>query len=101
VIAAACAVIAAHLAIVLSIARQPMRVSQAPREERSLIWPLHHDTVHRAGPGSDFFAVFHAGVQLSRDTSPYVGKENPRVTPDYYAFRYLPIVAETLGRAPR
>jgi len=92
-------VVAVHLAIVISIARQPLRVSSAPPTERSVIWPLHHDTVHRAGPGGDFFAIYHAGIKSSRGESMYDNKENPRVTPEFFPFRYLPIVAQTVGRA--
>jgi hypothetical protein len=87
-----------HLGIVVSIVRQPARVRAVP-DRRSVIFPLHHDTVHRAGPGSDFFAVYHAGIKMQRGESPYDGKESPRVTPDYFPFRYLPVVAQTLGRA--
>ncbi len=86
-----------HLAVVASIVRQPPRVRAVP-DRRSVIFPLHHDSVHRAGPGSDFFAVYHAGIKMQRGESPYDGKENPRVTPDYFPFRYLPIVAQTVGR---
>ena len=92
-------VVAVHLAIVISIARQPLRVSSAPPAERSVIWPLHHDTVHRAGPGGDFFAIYHAGIKSARGESPYDNKENPRVTPEFFPFRYLPVVAQTVGRA--
>lgn len=92
-------VVAVHLAIVLSIARQPLRVSSAPPTERSAIWPLHHDTVHRAGPGGDFFAIYHAGIKSARGESPYDNTENPRVTPEFFPFRYLPVVAQTVGRA--
>lgn len=88
-----------HLGIVISVAKQPLRVNAARPSERSVIWPLHHDTVHRAGPGGDFFAVYHAGVKRARGESPYSNKEKPRVTPEFFPFRYLPIVAQTLGRA--
>jgi len=92
-------VVAMHITIVISIAWQPLRVSSAPRAERSAIWSLHHDTVHRAGPGGDFFATYHAGIKVSRGDSMYDNKENPRVTPEFFPFRYLPIVAQTVGRA--
>ncbi|MBA3458653.1 MAG: DUF2029 domain-containing protein [Deltaproteobacteria bacterium] len=94
--AAAVAVIL-HLVIVISVAKQPLRVNAFP-EQRSLIWKYHHDTIHRAGPGSDFFAVYHAAVKQARGESPYDNKESPRVTPEFYPFRYLPIVGQTLGR---
>ena len=87
-----------HLGIVISVAKQPLHVNAFP-EQRSLIWSFHHDTIHRAGPGSDFFAIFHAAVKQARGESPYDNHEVPHVTPEFYPFRYLPIVAQTLGRA--
>lgn len=92
------ALVLAHLAIAVSVARQPLRVAWHPAE-RSVVWPLYHDAVHRAGPGADFFAIYHAGIQLSHGESPYDNGEAPRVTPDFFPFRYLPVVAQTLGRA--
>lgn len=91
------ALAAVHLAIVLSVARQPVGEQFSPAH-RSVIWPLHHDTVHRAGPGADFFALYHAGVQEQRGQSPYDNHEKPRITPPFFPFRYLPVVAQTLGR---
>ena len=88
-----------HGYAVVSIVRQPLGVERAPPELRSLVWPLHNDTVHRMGPATDFFAVSHAGRNLEEGHSPYNLKESPRITPYYFEFRYLPIVAQTLGRA--
>jgi hypothetical protein len=79
--------------LVVSIASQPLRVN-FHLDGRSLIWGLHYDTVHRAGPGADFFALYHAGIMLEHGESPYASKEVPPVTPEFYPFRYLPIVAE-------
>ena len=79
-----------HLAIVLSIFRQPLNVSAHPPEARSWIWPLHHDTIHRDGPGADFFSVYHAGWALSEGVSPYAPYRG--VVPYHYPFRYLPVV---------
>jgi len=95
---ACAAAVLLHLLIVASVVRQPLRATAFP-EQRSVIWKYHHDTIHRAGPGSDFFAVYHAAVKLARGESPYDNKESPRVTPEFYPFRYLPIVGQTLGRA--
>ncbi|MBA3457707.1 MAG: DUF2029 domain-containing protein [Deltaproteobacteria bacterium] len=92
-------VVAVHVAIVISIARQPLHVRTAPPAERAVIFPLHHDTVHRAGPAGDFFAIYHAGIKVSRGESPYDNKETPRVTPEFFPFRYLPVVAQTVGAA--
>ena len=99
VLIGACALaVLLHLVIVFSVINQPLRINAFP-DQRSLIWKYHHDTIHRAGPGSDFFAVYHAAIKLSRGESPYDNKENPKVTPEFYPFRYLPIVGQTLGRA--
>jgi len=78
---------AIHVAIVASILL----------EDRSLIWPLHNDTIHRLGPGADFYAVYQAGVNTRRGMNPYMYNDD-EVTPYYYPpyyypFRYLPIVA--------
>jgi hypothetical protein len=93
---ALCVLVVVHVMVTLSLVHQPLGVRFVP-PQRSLIWPLHYDTVHRAGPGSDFFAVYHAGVQVAREQNPYLDVEWPRVTPAFYSFRYLPVVAETLG----
>lgn len=86
-----------HVVVVLSIVRQPLSVAERPAE-RSLTWPLHFDTVHRGGPGIDFFAVYHGGVNLEAERSPYEMEEPGPRTPYYYPYRYLPVVAATLGR---
>lgn len=88
-----------HLAVVLSVAQQPLRVNRADPSTRSVIWPLHNDTVHRFGPASDFFAVYHAGANLRQGHTPYSHLERPRRTPYFFGFRYLPVVGQTLGRA--
>jgi len=75
------AVVVAHLGIVYSIASS----------DRPIIWPLHNDTIHRAAK-ADFYAVYHAAVNVSRGLSPYDASPDG-VTPYYYPFRYLPIVA--------
>jgi Glycosyltransferase family 87 len=75
-------VVLAHLAIVTSILTQ----------RRPIIWPLHNDTIHRIGPGSDFYAIYHGGVNLRRGVSPYHSDADGR-TPFSYPYRYLPAVA--------
>ena len=73
--------VAAHLGIAYSTLRG----------ERPIIWSLHNDTIHRASR-ADFYAVYHAGVNFRNGLSPY--ERNPDgVTPYFYPFRYLPIVA--------
>ena len=41
-------------------------VSGIITEGRPLIWPLHNDSVHRLGPGADFF--FHASNSSCEST---------------------------------
>jgi len=66
-------------------------VSSIVRSDRPIIWPLHNDAIHRAARG-DFYALYHAAVKVSRGLSPYDDAPDG-VTPYYYPFRYLPIVA--------
>ena len=91
-------VVCAHLYVISTIVRQPLNVNQQPAGSRSAIWPLHNDTIHRIGPGADLFAVYHAGWAMQQGASPYASTEEPIRTPYYYPFRYLPVVAQTLGR---
>ena len=53
---------------------------------------LHNDTIHRVGRAADFYAVYHAGVNLRAGRSPYANDEDG-ITPYYYVFRYLPAAA--------
>ena len=75
-------IVSAHVLIVTSILTQ----------RRPIIWPLHNDTIHRIGPGSDFYAIYHGGVNLRRGVSPYHSDADGR-TPFSYPYRYLPAVA--------
>lgn len=60
--------------------------------------PLFNDSYNREGPGADFRGVYVAGKRVAAGESPYPDP-GQRVFPDYYPFRYLPVVAQTLGRA--
>ena len=73
---------AVHFAVVASVCVQ----------HKPVIWHLHNDTIHRAGPGADLYAIYHAGVNMRQGLSPYRKNDDP-VTPYYYPFRYLPAVA--------
>lgn len=75
-----------HLIVVWSIISMPFPI----------IWPFHNDTIHRIGPAADFYAVYHAGVNLQAGKSPYLNNNDGK-TPYYYPFRYLPVMA-TFGR---
>ena len=87
-----------HLYLVGDLISQPLGVNALELQERPQIWPLFNDTVHREGPGADFFAVYHAGRCLEHGVSPYGFTELPADAPYYYRFRYLPVVGQTLGR---
>lgn len=91
--------IAAHLGLVLSLALQPLGVHARPAAERSILWGLFHDAVHRDGPGADFFAVYTAGEAVAQGRSPYWPDSARQRAPYGFPFRYLPLVAQTLGRA--
>ncbi len=88
--------LAAHFWLVWSVASQPLDES-VPRA-RFATSRLHFDAVNWPGPGADFFAVYHAGIQVRRGLSPYDQQEEPRVTPYFFQYIYSPLLAETLGR---
>jgi glycosyl transferase family 87 len=99
-IPAACiaAAVIVHAYVVCTIALQPLDVNRQVGAGRSAIWALHNDTIHRVGPGADFFAVYHAGYAFEHGVSPYADDDTDEVTPYYYPFRYLPVIGFTLGR---
>jgi hypothetical protein len=90
-------VVVLHFLLVISVARQPLGVNDVRGAYRSPIWAMHNDTIHRIGPGADFFAVYHAGRALRADLDPYTDVEEPRVTPYWFPYRYLPVVGQTIG----
>ena len=63
------------------------------RSAKPVIWPLHNDTIHRSGRASDFYAIYHAALNLEEGISPYQINDDG-VTPYFYQFRYLPAVAQ-------
>jgi len=83
---------------VWSVASQSFDGSSPPAAPRFATARLHFDAVHWPGPGADFFALYHAGVQVRRGLSPYDQQEAPRVTPYFFRYIYSPLLAETLGR---
>jgi len=92
------AAVAVHAWSVWSVASQPLDGASPPAAPRFATARLHFDAVHFPGPGADFFALYHAGVQARRGMSPYDRNESPRVTPYFFKFIYSPIIAATLGR---
>jgi hypothetical protein len=61
--------------------------------------PLFNDTMHRFGPGGDFFSLYAAGVKARAGESVYTVGGHVETVPYAYAFRYAPLVAYTLGAA--
>lgn len=96
---AAAAAVVFHLVIVASVLRQSLDLRGHPNEPRFLTWQLYLDSTYYNGPGIDFFAVYHAGINDRTAVSPYVTYERfGGVTPYFFDFRYLPVVGSTLGR---
>ncbi|AKU89813.1 glycosyltransferase family 87 protein [Vulgatibacter incomptus] len=89
-----------HLAVVFGIARVAIERQRDKPAGHPTPMKLFNDVVHRVGPGADFFALYHAAVALERDGKIY-GGGNDRITPPYYVYRYLPILAQTAGRLAR
>ena len=58
---------------------------------------LFNDSVHRFGPGCDFFSIYAAGVKARLGESVYTIGGHVEQVPYAYAFRYAPAVAYTLG----
>ncbi len=87
-----------HVVLVVSVAVQPLDGQVPASSWRFPTAPLHFDAVTWPGPGADFFALYHAGVQVRRGESPYDMTEHPRVTPYYFRYIYSPLLAETVGR---
>lgn len=60
--------------------------------EKPLLCSLSYDCT-KDFTGADFYAVYHGAINIQGGTSPYSG-EPDGVTPYFYAFRYLPGVAQ-------
>ena len=60
---------------------------------------MFNDSVHRFGPGCDFFSIYAAGVKARLGESVYTIGGHVEQVPYAYAFRYAPLVAYTLGLA--
>lgn len=92
--------VALHLLVVGTILRQPLDVQKQTDVPMFLSSRLYHDSTRMVGPGVDFFCVYHAGVNARSGVSIYRRPEvRGAVTPYYFEFRYLPVVADTLGWA--
>src|SRR5689334_16945914 len=59
--------------------------------------PLFNDSMHRFGPGADFFSLYAAGIKARSGESLYTIGGHIESVPYAYAYRYAPLVAYTLG----
>jgi hypothetical protein len=59
--------------------------------------PLFNDSMHRFGPGCDFFSIYTAWVKARPGESIFTVGGHVEQVPYAYAFRYAPVVAFTLG----
>jgi hypothetical protein len=89
--------IAVHVWLVVSVVLQPLDSGTSHLRQRFPTARFYFDAVTWPGPGSDFFALYHAGVQARRG-APLLAEESPRVTPYYFRYIYSPVLARTLGR---
>ena len=51
------------------------------------------DSMHRFGPGGDFFSIYAAGVRARQGMSVYLQGGHVAAIPYGYPFRYAPLVA--------
>lgn len=75
--------LAAHIAVVSSVTFQ--------QQDTTVLRPFFYDSL-RPGPGADFFALYHAGVNIRRGVNPY-DKTPDGITPFFFGYRYLPALA--------
>ncbi|MGB0679523.1 MAG: glycosyltransferase family 87 protein [Polyangiales bacterium] len=86
-----------HLLCVAQLLGQPIsRDGQTTKP--FLLHALYFDATHRVGPGADFFALYRAARQLDYGRGAYDAYDLPQSPPYAYPYRYLPVVADTLGR---
>jgi hypothetical protein len=98
-LAAPIAAIALHALLAFGVLSQPLDVGRAAPGARAPTWRLFNDSAHRSGPGADLFAVYRAAVASRRGEPLYTRVDSAPGVPYFFPFRYLPIVADTLGRA--
>ena len=96
VIAGAAAI---HVVLVWSVIGQVPDANVPPTSTRFLTGPLFFDAVSWPGPGGDFFALYHGGLQARRGGSPHDLTTVEGDAPYYFRYIYSPVLAQTLGRA--
>jgi hypothetical protein len=69
-----------------------------PKAARFLTGPLFFDAVQWPGPGGDFFALYHGGLQVRRGHSPHDLTSVDGDAAYFFRYIYSPALAQTLGR---
>ena len=89
---------ALHVVLVWSVIGQVPDAHVPPTSTRFLTGPLFFDAVSWPGPGGDFFALYHGGLQARRGGSPHDLTTVEGDAPYYFRYIYSPVLAQTLGR---
>ena len=87
-----------HVVLLWSVISQPPDGRVPPKADRFLTGPLFFDAVQWPGPGGDFFALYHGGLQVRRGHSPHDLKSVDGDAPYFFRYIYSPALAQTLGR---
>lgn len=96
--AAIAGAVALHVVLVLSVVNQAPDARVPPVSPRFLTAPLFFDAVSWPGPGGDFYALYHGGLQARRGQSPHDMASGPGDPPYFFRYIYSPALAQTLGR---
>jgi hypothetical protein len=89
---------ALHVVLVWSVICQVPDAHVPPTSTRFLTGPLFFDAVSWPGPGGDFFALYHGGLQARRGGSPHDLTTVEGDAPYYFRYIYSHALAQTLGR---
>jgi hypothetical protein len=89
---------ALHVVLVWSVIGQVPDAHVPPTSTRFITGPLFFDAMSWPGPGGDFFALYHGGLQARRGGSPHDQTTVEGDAPYYFRYIYSPLLAQTLGR---
>jgi hypothetical protein len=87
-----------HLILVGSVATQALDPRVPATTRRFLTSRLYFDAEYWPGPGGDFFALYHGGLQVRRGLSPHDLTPGPGDNSYFFRYIYSPDLAQTLGR---
>ena len=88
-----------HVTLVWSVVSETPDGRVPPRSPRFLTAPFFFDALSWPGPGGDFYALYHGGLQARRGGSPHDPTTVEGDAPYYFRYIYSPVLAQTLGRA--